>query len=119
MRRRIILRIGLLFDRSERGAELHRVGVPKAGLRILGAGVPAACAKRRRAYHRWLAHLQLDATDDLPGLRVDILSKIYRFTEPPDIVQLAIKLVHDQHESALVQMDQQVLSVPLQEQQLV
>src|SRR5262249_54533875 len=100
-------------------ARLHRGVVPELGLRVVRARVPAAAAPDPGADELRLAHLTWRiATDELAGLRVDGLHPVVDVVHRPHVFDLAVRAVVDEHEAALVLVDEQLLAVAVQHEAL-
>src|ERR1700734_83405 len=59
------------------------------------------------------------ALDQPPGFGIDSFDEIKGFDQRPNIFEAAVVSIHDKHEAALVEMNQQVLAVSIDQQRLI
>src|SRR5262245_2575903 len=96
-------------------AGLHRGVVPELRLRTVRARVPAATARDPGADELRLADLaRRVATDELTGFGVDALHPVVDVVHRPHVLDLAVRAVVHEHETALVLVDEQFLAVAIQ-----
>src|SRR6202163_3984416 len=77
--------------------------VVEPGLRAVGAGVPADAPGDRRAQRSFrLAEVEVAATDQFAGLRIDTLDEVDVLDQRPDVLDLGVGAIIDKDEPALV-----------------
>src|SRR5258706_1246383 len=84
--------------------------VVEPGLRAIGAGVPADAAGDRRAQRTFrLAKVEVAATDQFPGFRIDVLDEVDVLDQLPDVLDLGVGAIIDEDEPALVGVHHELL----------
>src|SRR4029077_1159592 len=95
------------------------VAVPKLRLRAVGRVLPTPRADRRWAKQARFFRGWIDAPDQRPSFRIDVLDPGHVLREGPDVVKLTGSLLEHRYKAALVQMNEVLDAITFDRHQLV